>query len=628
VLAVDTAGVVKIGLHGSPMRRGSKGLADRTMERLQSYDADGCEWMPWGVLSDDRDPSEVPTWAMFGRRYQLEELATHEAASAAVLDTAETLLPAFKLMWEAEAADTGQPAVHKPHDPGTADSADPGLADLVQQFVADTGYPNERDISDKQTQSEWAAMLAPDRLPSIPLSELRRIYGGGTYGNPGPQSNLHTTLADEDPAIVDRFLSAISFLLWGDGDVATRIDRVMDESDLGLRGFKESAIMKLLAVGRPDEFLAIYPFTGDNGKAAIMRTLGMAMPPMTESVGTRQQLATSALKKFAEPLLPNDSWGQSRFLYWLQARAAADELTIEGPEALDDEDRIGTAAEELSMPRSFLDEISDLLHDHRQVIFYGPPGTGKTFVAQYLAEAIAPGDEQRRLIQFHPSTSYEDFFEGYRPIPTSDDRIVYKLVGGPLRLMAERAASDPLNRPHILIIDEINRANLAKVLGELLFLLEYRDREITPLYRPDEPFSLPKNLWIIGTMNTADRSIATVDAALRRRFHFVPFVPDDRDENPISGLLRRWLEANDEPEWVADLVDGVNQRLRGELGGDHLLLGPSYFMSSGLDQEALAQIWKYRIEPLIDDLFFGDDKAKNFRFARVWRDFGPQDDSL
>ena len=127
---------------------------------------------------------------------------------------------------------------------------------------------------------------------------------------------------------------------------------------------------------------------------------------------------------------------------------------------------------------------------------------------------------------------------------------------------------------------------------------------------------------IIGTMNTADRSIAPVDAALRRRFHFVPFVPDDQPDNPISGLLGRWLSERGEPEWVASLVDGVNQKLRKEMGGDHLALGPSYFMQSQLNRESLALIWKYRIEPLIDDLFFGDDRAKSFRFSAIWEEFG------
>ena len=149
--------------------------------------------------------------------------------------------------------------------------------------------------------------------------------------------------------------------------------------------------------------------------------------------------------------------------------------------------------------------------------------------------------------------------------------MVYELRKGPLALLAEAAEADPLT-PHIMIIDEINRANLPRVFGELLFLLEYRSHSVKTSYRPDEGFELPPNLYFIGTMNTADRSIALVDAALRRRFDFVPFMPHD---GPMQGLLRRWLEAHDGPVWVADLVDRVNEDLRRALRGPHLQIGHS-----------------------------------------------------
>ena len=117
-------------------------------------------------------------------------------------------------------------------------------------------------------------------------------------------------------------------------------------------------------------------------------------------------------------------------------------------------------------------------------------------------------------------------------------------------------------RRHYLIIDEINRGNLAKVFGELFFLLEYRNRDIRLQYQGDEEddFSLPENLYIIGTMNTADRSIALVDLALRRRFYFIEFAADD---GPIKGLLRRWLDTSElgHMEWVADVIDLANQEI-------------------------------------------------------------------
>ena len=136
-----------------------------------------------------------------------------------------------------------------------------------------------------------------------------------------------------------------------------------------------------------------------------------------------------------------------------------------------------------------------------------------------------------------------------------------------------------------MVIDEINRANLPKVLGELLFLFEYRDEQVPTQYRPDDPFELPKDLWFIGTMNTADRSIALIDAALRRRFHFVPFFPN---HGPMAGLLGRWLES--------ERRTGLGRRagrawstheLEERLGGPHLQLGASHFMQQGLDEARL-----------------------------------------
>ena len=168
-----------------------------------------------------------------------------------------------------------------------------------------------------------------------------------------------------------------------------------------------------------------------------------------------------------------------------------------------------------------------------------------------------------------------------------------------LKTFADDAAQDPDNR-YVMVIDEINRANLSKVLGELFFLLEYRD-ETANLQYSDTAFSLPKNLFIIGTMNTADRSIAMVDAALRRRFHFTPFSPPSHpstahsaDSSPTTTPLT----------WVADMVDKANQQLPMNLG-----IGPSHFMRPNLTEQLIQRIWTHSILPYIEDNFDYDKNA-------------------
>ena len=257
------------------------------------------------------------------------------------------------------------------------------------------------------------------------------------------------------------------------------------------------------------------------------------------------------------------------------------------------------------------------LEDKGQVIFQGTPGTGKTFVARRIAQWYKSQGGDYQIVQFHPSYTYEDFVEGFRPARASDGQVGYDLVKGPLRLMAERARVNP-DATFILVIDEINRGNVAKVLGELYFLLEYRDEEVHLQYSR-EPFQLPTNLWFIGTMNTTDRSIALVDAALRRRFYFFGLYPD---EPPVEGLLRRWLaKENIDAPWVADLVDAANRKLNDR----HLGIGPSHFMKKDppLDAARVRFIWEQAVIPYIEEQCFGDEaRLKEFGYDQLISELG------
>ena len=296
---------------------------------------------------------------------------------------------------------------------------------------------------------------------------------------------------------------------------------------------------------------------------------------------------------------PLDEWPEKDRKAFLAFRGdAAAEPEDEGPRPAEDPapaSTLGELAERLTLPVDFLEEVSLLLRTKGQVIFHGPPGTGKTRVALDLAAHLAEGDERVELVQFHPSYAYEDFVEGFRPSP---DGSGFVLRPGPLKRLAEAAKKDP--RPHVLVIDELNRGNLSSVLGELYFLLEYRDRPATLQYS-DEPFRLPENLWLIGTMNTADRSIALIDAALRRRFFFIDFFPD---QGALSSFLRTWLAGNrPEMSWVADVVERANE----ELGDRDIAIGHSHFLKSDLDDEWIERIWRHSILPYLAEQLFGQE---------------------
>ena len=357
----------------------------------------------------------------------------------------------------------------------------------------------------------------------------------------------------------------------------------------------------LLHIAFPDVFETI----GTDGKRRIAAAGGFAdfVTEPTDDVDRKLQqirqgitVARGDFEHFWEPGIL-EVWERVQPLNGAEDKGSSEETESEI-------DRTADLAEQLYLPPEFLENIRALLEEKGQVVFQGPPGTGKTYVAQALAEHLAGSPERVTLVQFHPSYSYEDFVQGYRPM-LRDGQPGFELRDGPLLRAAEQARQEP-NANHYLIIDEINRGNIANVFGELYFLLEYRDKQINLQY-DDKPFRLPPNLYIIGTMNTADRSIALVDLALRRRFYFVEFHPDI---DPVRSVLRKFLEAQglEEMLWVADLVEAANEKLEEDR---HAAIGPSYFMRDDLDEETAERIWKHSVLPYIEERRFGGEAVSD-----------------
>jgi MoxR-like ATPase len=261
-----------------------------------------------------------------------------------------------------------------------------------------------------------------------------------------------------------------------------------------------------------------------------------------------------------------------------------------------------------------LRELVELCRYKKNIIIQGPPGVGKTFAASRLAHLLigSTNEEQIQRVQFHPSYSYEDFVQGLRPVEGGG----FVRKDGPLLSFCKDALEDQAS-PYVLIIDEINRGNVSKILGELLSLIEADKRDprygVTLAYaRDDEPrFHVPPNLFVIGMMNTADRSLAFVDYALRRRFVFVDLEPAFGTDRFEADLTRRGVEASLR-KTIQERLTALNARIASDPTlGPGFRVGHSYFCQrvDAYDEGWLRRIVEYEIVPLLREYWF-DSPAK------------------
>lgn len=257
------------------------------------------------------------------------------------------------------------------------------------------------------------------------------------------------------------------------------------------------------------------------------------------------------------------------------------------------------------LSRDILQRWLNAIERKGQAVVYGPPGTGKTFVARHLADYLAQDNGFVTILQFHPAYTYEDFIEGIRPQETKDGRLELKMVPGRFYSFCELARRSP-EATCVLVLDEINRANLSRVFGELMYLLEYRNERI--FLAGHGLFGIPANVRIIGTMNTADRSIALVDHALRRRFAFLELAPNYD--------LLRYYHQQENPNLNLDGLIRVLERLNSQID-KHYQVGVTFFMRPRLATE-LHDIWEMEILPYLDEYFFDQlERIEPFRWSRI-----------
>jgi MoxR-like ATPase len=276
----------------------------------------------------------------------------------------------------------------------------------------------------------------------------------------------------------------------------------------------------------------------------------------------------------------------------------------------------------LFLDRGEFERILEIWRAKRNLVLQGAPGVGKSFIARRLGYALMAekAEDQLGAIQFHQSYGYEDFIQGYRPTASGG----FELRDGVFFLFCERARLHP-EKPHVFIIDEINRGNLSKIFGELMLLIEHDKRSaewgarLAYSRETDPNFFVPENVFILGMMNTADRSLSMVDYALRRRFAFVSLEPAFRNERFEAHLSTAGVPSG----VVRQIVSGMTA-LNSAIAADKVNLGPgfqighSFFTppaSFSFTDGWFGRVVETEIRPLLEEYWF-DEPAK----AAEWRE--------
>ena len=370
-------------------------------------------------------------------------------------------------------------------------------------------------------------------------------------------------------------------------------------------GYEANPVKKVVAIGRITQ--------ANDGKAIYFEKVeGLATP-----IEYSMLKSCPELEKMEFFVQPNGSlFKLTKGEYEFIMDIIREENPLEKPDELKKKYTKEDFLSKVYMTEERYDVLAALLKNRKNVILQGAPGVGKTFTAKKLAYAMMGEEDDSRIemVQFHQNYTYEDFIMGYRP-----DGADFKLTDGIFYRFCQRASNYP-DKDFFFIIDEINRGNMSKIFGELLMLIEkdYRGTKVTLAYS-GMPFSVPENLYIIGMMNTADRSLAMIDYALRRRFSFFEMEPGFNSEG-FTNYRNSFAD-----ETFNTLIDQI-KLLNKEISEDKSLgrgfqIGHSYFCGReelGCTDEWMRSVVEFDILPMLNEYWF-DEPAKLQRWEKTLR---------
>ena len=522
-----------------------------------------------------------------------------------------------------------------------------GLSNLQDQFADGTSGPLKdicpftamgifnRGITDanrKAIASELANLLGvseavPDSFEGIPILNNQRSWFFGFD---------HKRQTDDIDILWEVFSQAIIFAESDDADARSAFIAAYDNATQRY-GVGWNLTMGLYWI-RPWNF----PTLDSQSQRYISKKLNIQIgfngPKGRCNASDYLAILDTLEARFQEDAYPVHSFPELSFAAWLFKDSGTSAHPMD-PDTQEDQADASPEAEVTAAPiepysvddiladgcfiaRPKLEKILERLRTKKNLILQGPPGTGKTWLAKRLAFALMGqrDDSKVRAVQFHPNLSYEDFVRGWRP--AGDGRLT--LVDGPFVEMMKAAAKEPTAR-HVIVIEEINRGNPAQIFGEMLTLLEADKRtpnealELSYRRSDDERVFIPDNLYVIGTMNIADRSLALVDLALRRRFAFIDLEPT------LGKPWRDWVQSQCgiDSEILVEIEKRLNI-LNNEISADtslgpqfrvgHSYVTPPFGIPISDAREWFRQVVDTEIGPLLDEYWFDAlDKSQRAR---------------